>query len=43
MKLGRKSGPDIPENWYFMVGEDPGNHLYYELYKRVVRRARDPP
>ena len=43
VKLGRKNGSDTPENWYFMVGEDPGNHFYHELYKRVVRRTKDSP
>ena len=39
MKLGRKNGPDTPENWYFIVGEDPGNKFYNELYKRVARKT----
>ena len=33
VKLGRQSGADTPENWYFTVGEDPGNGFYYEIYK----------
>ena len=43
VKLGRKSGPDIPENWHFMVGEGPGNGFYYEIYKRAVCRPSDAP
>ena len=41
VKLGRLSGIDAPENWYFMVGEDPGIDFYYELYTRVVCRPPD--
>ena len=37
VKVGYRDNNDEADSWYFMIGEDPGNAFYADLFRRYYK------